>query len=99
MAIQKYLDVSTEHLTDRDVILLNCDHYKFPARVIPHEYGWWISVPDKEIIHNRTRQMIKDGCSESFVELFIMASNSDCWWINLDMDAPFLHSDERNIQG
>ncbi len=90
MAIQNYLDASTAHITDRDVILLKCEHYKFPSRIIAHEYGWWISVPDKESIQESTRQMLKDGCSSSFVELFIIASNSDCWWINLDMDAPYL---------
>ena len=88
MAIQKYLDASTAQLSDEDVLLLNSEHYKFPARVIAHEYGWWISVPDQEIISDRTIQMKKDGCSSPFVKLFLIASNAGCWWINLDMDAP-----------
>jgi hypothetical protein len=86
MAVQTFLDASTDHITTFDKTLLCGREHKFPTRVIPHNHGWWVNVPDKKELAEYLVLMCMAGFSISFVRLLVAASDCDCWWINLDTD-------------
>lgn len=44
MGLEKFLEASTAYINYEDSLKLLEDPEAFPTRVIPHEYGWWISV-------------------------------------------------------
>jgi hypothetical protein len=86
MAVQKFLDASILHISISDRTLLCCREDKFPTRVIPHDHGWWVNVPEKKELSEYVVRMCLQGFSSSFVRLLVAASDCDCWWINLDTD-------------
>jgi len=86
MAVQTFLDASTGHITTLDKTLLCGREHKFPTRVIPHDHGWWVNVPDKGELQEIIVKVRMQGFSSSFVRLLVAASNRDCLWINLDTD-------------
>lgn len=88
MPVFKYLDLSTAHITRLDSQLLNRE--KQPARVIPHDYGWWINVQWEESASShveRIQAFTNFGYSESFLNVYRLARQLKCNWINLDQDA------------
>jgi hypothetical protein len=91
MAIEKYLDISTGHITYEDSQTLLWKHESFPTRVIAHEYGWWICVYDKKTQKESVYPgMRKQGYSEAFIDMMRMAADANCSWINLDSDGDYL---------
>lgn len=86
MAVQNFLDASTGHITTSDRTLLCGREHKFPTRVIPHDHGWWVNVPEKKELADYLVRMCMAGFSSSFVQLLVVASDRGCWWINLDTD-------------
>ena len=86
MAVQKFLDASISHISISDRTLLCCREDKFPTRVIPHDHGWWVNVPEKKELSEYVVRMCLQGFSSSFVRLLVAASDCDCWWIKLDTD-------------
>lgn len=90
MAVEKFLDAGTTHILARDSDLLYLDPRLFPARVIPHDYGWWINVPEEKILEEYIPLMFDAGFSLAFVKLMRQACNLGCWWINLDIDGDVL---------
>jgi hypothetical protein len=84
MGVEKFLGASTGYITYEDSLKLLDAPEAFPSRVLPHEYGWWISTAS--IDSYRLEQMKQDGYSEAFICLVKMAAGNDCWWINLDAD-------------
>lgn len=89
MSIEKFLDASTGHITYEDSLKLLDDHEAFPSRVIPHQFGWWINVPDwaewseLEVVLSLYRK----GYSQGMLNLLKYAAVNGCWWVNLDCDA------------
>lgn len=97
MAIEKFLDASTGHITAGDKILLEEDFDSFPTRVIPHEFGWWVNVPVKEDYDEEENPFIEmraQGYSDAFINFINLAADSGCWWINFDADGDRLESFE-----
>ena len=94
MGIEKFLDASTGYITYEDSLKLLDDPEAFTTRVIPHEYGWWISTASIEPYN--LEQMKQDGYSEAFIRLMKMAAKNDCWWINLDADGEDVEGLEQN---
>lgn len=87
MGIEKFVDASTEYITYEDSLKLLEDPEAFPSRVITHEFGWWINVPEVKLLDEDWIQRMKcEGYSDRFINLIKMASENDCWWINLDCD-------------
>lgn len=96
MAVQKFLDASTRHITQQDNTLLlglrgdtsTLDGSLFPIRVIPHTYGWWVNVTSEPgELDEYIRELTAAGMSEAFCTLLRYARERECWWINLDRDA------------
>ena len=89
MGIENFLDASTGHITYEDNLKLLNDHLAFPTRVIPHEFGWWINVPDlaEWNEHILIQDLDEQGYSQGFLNLLKYAAMNGCWWINLDCDA------------
>ena len=101
MAVQTFLDASTGHITTSDRTLLCGREHKFPTRVIPHDHGWWVNVPEKKELAEYLVQMCMEGFSSSFVRLLVAASDLNCWWINLDTDGDMwevleIHEDDKS---
>jgi hypothetical protein len=92
MGVEKFLDVSTGHITHEDSQYLSIGYDNFPARVIPHEYGWWINVPEKKLWEEESKAdcMRKQGYSEGLISVLMFARNNDCWWVNLDCDGEYV---------
>ena len=92
MGIEKFLDASTGHVTYEDSLKLLNYPISLPCRVIPHEYGWWIKVPEKKLWREDPRAdwIREKGYSEGLISMLIFANENDCWWVNLDCDAEFV---------
>lgn len=94
MPVYRYLDLSTAHLTEREMNELSSP-FSFgdldnSPRVIVHEYGAWVNVP-----HH-----VEDGGSwteedteslrtsrPNLLACIARAHDLDCSWINFDADA------------
>ena len=76
----KYLDISTGHVAQRDMKLL--EQEDCPLTVYPFEYGCWVHVAEDV---TRT-DLEKLGYSEGFCGMFVMARAASCWFIKLDCD-------------
>ena len=92
MGIEMYLDASTGHITYEDSLKLLDDPTSLPCRVIPHEFGWWINVPEKklwieELIADEIREQ---GYSEGLISMLIFARDNCCCWVNVDSDGDFV---------
>lgn len=86
MGLEKFLEASTAYINYEDSLKLLEDPEAFPTRVIPHEYGWWISVyffmcPEESY---RLQEMKQYGYSDAFINLVKFAAKR---WINLECDA------------
>ena len=93
MGVEKFLDATTGHITYEDNRKLLDDPISFPCRVIPHEYGWWINVPEKKlwIEEDPRADRIRDqGYSEGLISMLIFARDNCCRWVNLDCDGEFV---------
>lgn len=100
--IQKIMDASTGHVTEKDCDLLadasNDDSTDMDNPVCAFrkmEYGYFVYVPcrpelDEEDEPEQFAHYIKYGYSAAFVELMILAINHDCGWINLDRDGTII---------
>lgn len=85
MPVYRYLDLSTEHITEAESVAIDqC----FPAfedagpSVIAYDYGWWVNVQaDKSFEHS----MAEDY--PNILACLDLARELDCTWINFDQDA------------
>lgn len=81
-AVMQYLDASTAHLPQHERDGLQSGELldnKTP-RVIPHEYGWWVNVPD-EIDEDDFER------APALLAVVRFARRHNCNWINFDVDA------------
>ena len=79
-------NVSTSQITSLDKTLLNGNDRKPPTKIIPHENGWWVSVPKLHNLSECALKLYGQGYSHSFVEMLAMASEKGFWWISLETD-------------
>jgi hypothetical protein len=97
MGVEKFLDAATAYITYEDSVKLLDDPVAFPSRVIPHEFGWWINVPEVKLLEEDLIQPMKCAdYSVRFINMIKMASKNGCWWINLDCDGGYVEGLEYN---
>jgi len=92
MGVEKFMDAGTFHITYEDSLKLLEDSGNFPTRVIPHEFGWWIHVPEEKLWAEDSIAdcMRAQGYSDAIISMLIFARDNDCWWVNLDCDGEFV---------
>lgn len=87
MTVLKYLDASTAHLTREESAALGDnfgDIEQGTPRVIAHDYGWWLNVPEPGL-YDPAAAVRKHYPNLSGV--IDHARAHDCAWINFDQDA------------
>lgn len=97
MPTEKYLDLSTAHLTEQDNAILTAiaDGGADVAvvRFARHEYGYILFIPlvdSEELPERRRDEAMKAkmlGMSTEFVELIQYARGKECRIVNIDRDA------------
>jgi hypothetical protein len=88
MAIYNFMDISTGHLTDGDVELLNQED--LPFNVMTYEYGWIVSTTSLmsvESADESIKEMSAAGLSKEFIEAARTAGQRGCWLLRFDADA------------
>lgn len=82
--IAKYLDASIGHLPAVErVILAEGGPFDGGPRVIQHDYGWWVNVPE-------FRTDFEDEWTNEtpvLATVLRFAREHDCNWVNFDADA------------
>lgn len=94
MTVLTMLDLSTGHITEEDSTKLYilkelATLRNSPIRIIAHQYGWFVNVPEDKSVQERIERviaLIDAGFSEEFIVLYFMARDSGCSWINFDQD-------------
>ena len=96
MAIYKYMDLSTGHITHQDIRNLNTlVHYaatlhinaSYYPRVVEHEYGHLIQISaDDGTFHDEIERMRKANFSSAIIDALIYARQNECTWIKFDAD-------------
>jgi hypothetical protein len=91
MSVHRYLDLSTSHLTEAEMVELS-SAYSFgdldsSPRVIPHEYGAWVNVPaiDEDTDLKAHAALAVDR--PNLAACIAKARELECNWINFDADA------------
>ena len=87
MAVHKFLDLSTVHITRTDAEILDeadChDLIVYPTG----EFGWFIHAPSDESTWLEVRKRaLRAGLSSVFVALLEKARAENCWFLRLDRD-------------
>lgn len=88
MAILKFMDVSSAHLRDSDVALL--DSGNLPVDSMSYEYGYIVSTAPLIGVDgdDATIQDLREhGLSESFIDAARKAAANDCWLLRFTLDA------------
>jgi hypothetical protein len=87
MAIEKYLDLSTAHLTDEDRKILEGPYPfgDYGPRLAVHEYGWICYLGEDGQFGEDADQA---GMSQHFVNIVRYAIGHGCSLINFDQDGP-----------
>ena len=96
MSIEKFLDLSTAYMTEKDSTRLReagKGRKKTPTtnlpRIINHEYGFWVNVQqDPEVFVDQAAALVDAGFSAAFIKVIVHARKKGCWWINFDQDGP-----------
>ena len=76
------LDVSTTHITKKDMWILDDWAYPLQFTVYDHDYGYYIYIP--EIINSKELAAI--GMSKNFIHLLKLAKKNKCSFLNIDRD-------------
>jgi hypothetical protein len=81
--VYNYLSASTGHITEADSQILT--DLEDDSLFIHKEFGWWVwvDVVDPDVQEDDLRRL---GFSDSFLKLVRYASDSHCYYINLDCD-------------
>jgi hypothetical protein len=107
MAVLKCLDVSTAHVTPRDMELLGCDgrggaiRPSGPVYSYPYAEGTFITGPDFTETDPTQRaivdvEIVAHGFSDSFLKLIHYAREQGVSMIRLDADGDF-HGEETGL--
>ncbi len=87
MPVFQYLDLSTAHMTEADSRILETAA-EIGVRVILHDYGWWIHVPEAgSEAEEADTEMKAAGMSDAFRAVIDSARYRGCRWVNFDQDA------------
>ena len=92
LPISQYLDISTGHLPEQEMMLLNdatdSEHEptSLPTRVVPHAYGAWVWVQFDDA-HEQDAAFDDDGRLPNLLRMVRFARSHQCHWINFDRDA------------
>jgi hypothetical protein len=84
--ICKYLDVSSGHIMEEDMYLLDFDgraRLEHEIIAVPHEYGAWIHAMQNAAQDNYNA-LREAGFSDAFVNVLEFARKHECVWINID---------------
>lgn len=94
MPINRYLDLSTGHITQEEMeAMLEAAHRRVGSEsddsilptLILHDYGAWVHVPDPDLEpEGETSRAERFPNLQAVIEL---ARANECAWINLDSDA------------
>ena len=91
VGVEKYLSVSTVHITQEDCQKLSWPQEGLPIQVVAHENGWWVAVYDEQMLKEDIFPCMRVyGYSEAFINVIKMASKTNCLWINLDYNGYFV---------
>lgn len=84
MAIYNYLDLSTGHITEREARELDStgDGLLCGSRVIPHDYGAWVHVPEPDAEDDAERREAYPNLQNCIEH----ARKHGAMWINFDQD-------------
>jgi hypothetical protein len=88
MAILNFMDISTGHLTDGDVALLNEE--ELPFDVMAYEYGWIVSTTrlmSPELVEEAIEEMSAAGLSRAFITAARTAGERGCWLLRFEAEA------------
>lgn len=88
MAIHKYMDLSTAHITEEDDKLIQDDlnnNYGILCGAA-YEGGYWLYVPPRGV-DRYLFEVGEDHFSESFLACLRKAQKADCTYLRLDCDA------------
>ena len=88
MGVYKYLDLSTSHLPEtemRSIDETSADSLLCGSRVIPHNYGAWVHVPEKnaESFDDDEERALGYPNLHACIEY---ARKYEATWINFDSD-------------
>jgi hypothetical protein len=91
MPVYRYLDLSTSHLSEREMqellspwALGDLDH---SPRVIGHDYGSWVNVPALDGSWSEKDTAALERTRPNLAVCIARARALDCTWINFDADA------------
>jgi hypothetical protein len=86
--IHYILDVSTAHVCEADTVLLNTTPTRDGTNVVLDilEYGYLIYVPGEDLSVEDWDNLLDEGYSTDFINLFVEAQNHGCTHIRLDPD-------------
>jgi len=87
--ISRYLDLSTAHVTQKDMDLISFDYDNNPVYSYDYEYGSFVFLPDTKSKIEQIElfcDLIEYGYSKSFVKVVKYAKDLDCTMIRLDCD-------------
>lgn len=88
MAIYNFMDISTGHLTDDDVALLNVEG--LPFTVMAFEHGWVVSTASlmsDDLVDDAVERLSAAGLSPEFIEIARTSGQRGCWLLRFDADA------------
>jgi hypothetical protein len=91
MPVYKYLDLSTAHVTEAEMDAINArfgDVDDETPRVIPHDYGAWVNVPEQQIVDEDSE--FYAALAERYPNVAACLERAralECLWINFDQDA------------
>jgi hypothetical protein len=88
VAIYNFMDISTGHLTDGDVALLNEED--LPFTVMTYEYGWIVSTSllmSADLVEEAVKELSAAGLSPEFIAAARTAGERGCWLLRFDADA------------
>ena len=89
---KKYLECSTEHITEADDAMLRWDHANgnSPLTIARYEFGLIVFLPFSELIDVEIEGVKKHGYSEDMVNLVRYAASEEASLLVLDRDGPII---------
>jgi len=87
-ALEKMVVISTGHITRKDADILKEGSPFLMLRVIPHEYGWFVTgyADPHEDWPDYSDHLRELGLSESFIMILFDLRVSNVLWVNFDCD-------------
>jgi hypothetical protein len=92
--VYRYFDVSTGHIQEKDMRLLDYDgrpRLEHGIIAVSHDFGAWVHLMDDA--HDLDYLNVRaGGFSDQFVKMLEEARKRGCEWINIDQDG-FVHAE------